>query len=563
MRNVYVAASSIVDAINTFSQTTYTSPEQIGLFFVFKGIGFNSKEYVKYSKDNESRKNTTRILYYLSALFDKDAEAGEKRTSLFPFSFAKTIKKSDFYNGGTPFVKLYGRIKDTIDNTLVDDGKYMKKDELNDGQYKFTPDYINVLKESFLNGEKISLRNLAAWYFRFNAFPVENEWIDDKNKQHFDNFTRMCCKKLIRELNLTSEEVEDLFDTESGEIRYSINPVSGEELRSYFNFESGAEPEVQEIKPSDEVLNFDLTLSDNEVNELLKPHGNNITPEKLEELLRNTKQVILAGPPGTGKSYASNFIRKHFTDSFLIQFHPNITYEEFIGGATFNENGIVEARAGIFLEFCEKARSCPKDDFLFIIDEINRGNISKIFGETILTLDREYAASLPVKLKLKNGSFVTSFTIPENVYILATMNSADRSIALVDYAIRRRFAFVNYYPNSEIIDFISDYTNLPGIQVSTVMNKLNEKLLEALGDANLLLGQAYFMPKWAIDKQTHKIYWNPEILMNQFNYYIIPIIEEYTYGNRRMLVNILGNELPNRLFDVEEFMENIILQFGK
>ena len=108
-----------------------------------------------------------------------------------------------------------------------------------------------------------------------------------------------------------------------------------------------------------------------------------------------------------------------------------------------------------------------------MIDEINRGNVSKIFGETILALDREYTVQLPTALIAKDGTTVTEFRIPENVYILATMNSADRSIALVDYAIRRRFAFVNFYPNSEVVDFESDYSQLDDIKVGKIMDGID------------------------------------------------------------------------------------------
>lgn len=142
------------------------------------------------------------------------------------------------------------------------------------------------------------------------------------------------------------------------------------------------------------------------------------------------------------------------------------------------------------------------------------------------------------------------------------MNSADRSIALVDYAIRRRFAFVNFYPNSEIIDYMSDYSNLPSIKISKLMNGINSKLLSVLGDADLLLGQSYFMPKWAIDPNTHKILWSEDVLLSLFNYYILPIIEEYTYGNKRYLINILGDKLPTRIDNSSEFIREIRYQFG-
>jgi len=287
---------------------------------------------------------------------------------------------------------------------------------------------------------------------------------------------------------------------------------------------------------------------------------------KWEVLVLDTKQAVLSGPPGTGKSFISSQVRREFDDSFLIQFHPNLTYEQFIGGSTFDDSGNVKAKAGIFLEFCEKARKPENANkkFLFMIDEINRGNVSKIFGETILALDREYTVNLPSRVCTTEGHEVELFSIPENVYILATMNSADRSIALVDYAIRRRFAFVTFFPNSEIIDAMSDYSGLGGLRVSDIMKGINEKISSVLSDADLELGQSYFMPKWAPrNATTHKILWNPTLLRDQFNYYILPIIEEYTYGNKRYLLNIVGDKLISRIADEAEFMDEIRYQFKR
>lgn len=306
----------------------------------------------------------------------------------------------------------------------------------------------------------------------------------------------------------------------------------------------------------------DISVTREEVTNLAAPHGDNITEEELSELLLDTRQVVLSGPPGTGKSHISNKVKLVFDHSYLIQFHPNLTYEQFIGGSTFDENGVVHPKAGVFLEFCYEAGKAENSNqkYLFMIDEINRGNVSKIFGETILALDREYSVQLPTALSSKDGTTITEFRIPENVYILATMNSADRSIALVDYAIRRRFAFVDFYPNSEVVDFESDYSQLGDIKVGKVMDGINEKLYSVLGDADFLLGQSYFLPKWARDEANGKIKWTPHILKRLFNYYVIPIIEEYTYGNKRYLQNILGDKLVGRISDEEEFIEELKAQ---
>lgn len=565
MAKVYVDPSCVKDAIDFFVSQEYSSPEQIGLFFLFKADKFNSREYQTYDATGARKARLTRYLYDLCALFDAKQENGGKYVSLFPFSMDHTIKKTTYYNGGTEFKQVIGRVKDTMDNTLIDDGKYLRKDELDGAKYKFAPNYVDMLYSDFLKGHRISLQKLAAWYFRFYEFDVDDEWINNQTADNFETFTRICTKKLIEDLNITSDELATMFDNTDGIIKYSETGITGEEIRASFSYADNVQPEISQLSSPVTYMLPDISISREEVASLAAPHGNNITEDDLLELLLDTRQVVLSGPPGTGKSFISDKVKKEFDQCHLIQFHPNLTYEQFIGGSTFDNDGVVRPKAGMFLEFCNNARKDENREkkYLFMIDEINRGNVSKIFGETILALDREYTVQLPTALTTEDGTGITDFNIPMNVYILATMNSADRSIALVDYAIRRRFAFVDFYPNSEIVDFESDYTLLPGIKVGKVMDGLNAKLLSVLGDADLLLGQSYFLPKWAREGISGKIKWTPRVLKKLFNYYVIPIIEEYTYGNRRYLQNILGDKLPTRISDDEEFIEELKAQLIK
>lgn len=562
MATVFVDPASVKDAIDFFISQDYTSPEQIGLFFLFKANKFNSREYQTYDATGTQKARLTRYLYDLCGLFDAKQENGGKYVSLFPFSMNRTIKRTTYYNGGTEFKQVIGRVKDTMDNTLIDNGKYLRKDELDSSKYKFAPNYIDMLYTDFLKGHKISLQKLAAWYFRFYEFDVDDDWVENMTADNFETFTRICTKKLIEDLHITADELSTMFNTTDGIIKYSPIGITGEEIRSKFTYETNALPDVSPLTAPVSYMPSNISISREEIINLAAPHGDNITEKELSELLLDVRQVILSGPPGTGKTYISDKVKAGFDHYYLIQFHPNLTYEQFIGGSTFDENGIVHPKAGVFLEFCHEAgkEENSHQKYLFMIDEINRGNVSKIFGETILALDRGYTVQLPTALISKDGVAITSFSIPENVYILATMNSADRSIALVDYAIRRRFAFVAFYPNSEIVDFESDYSQLDDIRVSKVMDRINEKLYSVLGDADLLLGQSYFLPKWARDGSTGKIKWTPQILRRLFNHYVIPIIEEYTYGNKRYLQNILGDKLIGHISDDEEFMEELKAQ---
>lgn len=169
-------------------------------------------------------------------------------------------------------------------------------------------------------------------------------------------------------------------------------------------------------------------------------------------LLKRKKNIILQGPPGVGKTFIARKlafeIMQEMKDSSIemVQFHQSFSYEDFVQGLRPTKSGGFDLRNGIFYDFCKKAEAHPDRPFFFIIDEINRGNLSKIFGELMMLIeadkrDEKYALKLTYAEDDEDR-----FYVPSNLYIIGTMNTADRSLAIVDYALRRRFAFVPMYP---------------------------------------------------------------------------------------------------------------------
>jgi hypothetical protein len=225
------------------------------------------------------------------------------------------------------------------------------------------------------------------------------------------------------------------------------------------------------------------------------------TSMEVEELLRwlkaveRKKQVIIYGPPGTGKTYLAEQISRHLisgTDGFvdIVQFHPAYAYEDFIQGIrpTARENGQLDFTMvqGRFLKFCYKAKG-RRGRCVLIIDEINRANLSRVFGELMYLL--EYR-DRPIHLAAGG-----SFHIPDNVRIIGTMNTADRSIALVDHALRRRFAFLALYPNYHIL---RRYHQGSIFDVEPLIN-LIEKLNRQIGDRHYELGISFFLRNDLVD----------------------------------------------------------------
>ena len=203
------------------------------------------------------------------------------------------------------------------------------------------------------------------------------------------------------------------------------------------------------------------------------------------------KQLIFYGAPGTGKTKAAleicNLIASNHQCIERVQFHQSYSYENFIEGIRpVTKNGVLtyEVEPGPFVKFCRKALKQPNKRFVFVVDEINRGNLSRIFGELMFLL--EYRDNAMPLLYSK-----TNFQIPSNVYIVGTMNSADRSIALVDYALRRRFSFVEFKPSSDVLAAWYDSESADHLRCIRFFDALNDMICE--NDRRLAIGHSYLL----------------------------------------------------------------------
>ncbi len=172
--------------------------------------------------------------------------------------------------------------------------------------------------------------------------------------------------------------------------------------------------------------------------------------EQLKGLLLRKKNLILQGAPGVGKTFAAKRLayaiigEKNKDRVKMVQFHQNYSYEDFVLGYKPNENGGFELKEGIFYQFCKKAAADKDNEYFFIIDEINRGNLSKIFGELLMMIEKDYR-NTTVQMSYADRRFA----VPSNVYLIGMMNTADRSLAMIDYALRRRFSFYEMKPAFE------------------------------------------------------------------------------------------------------------------
>ena len=243
--------------------------------------------------------------------------------------------------------------------------------------------------------------------------------------------------------------------------------------------------------------------------------------EDIEMLIDDKKQVIFQGPPGTGKTYVARELARHLAGSdervTLVQFHPSYSYEDFVQGfrpaLKVGQAGF-ELRDGPLLRAAEKARKEQGKDHFLIIDEINRGNLAGVFGELYFLLEYRIES---IQLQYSHEPF----SLPDNLYIIGTMNTADRSIALVDLALRRRFYFVEFHPNEFGVEGLLRrwlQKNAPDMEwVADVVDKANEEL----DDRHAAIGPSYFM-KDGLNEDAVKRIWRHSVM---------PYLEERLFGD--------------------------------
>ncbi|TYS89955.1 AAA family ATPase [Rossellomorea aquimaris] len=258
---------------------------------------------------------------------------------------------------------------------------------------------------------------------------------------------------------------------------------------------------------------------------------------KITSLLRYKKNIILQGPPGVGKTFVSKRLAyslmgvKDSSRIEMVQFHQNYAYEDFVMGFRPDKHGF-SLQYGVFYDFCQRALENPGEDYYFIIDEINRGNLSKVFGELFMLIERD-----------KRDEYVTmgyskkKFTVPSNVYLIGTMNTADRSLAQLEVALRRRFAFITLEPafNEKWYKAVQE-TGVSVAMMQRITNtvtKINDEIVKdfQLG-AGYAIGHSFFAGK---PEEMDEEAWYQGVLMFE----IQPLLEEYFFDRPEIFTSLV------------------------
>ena len=255
--------------------------------------------------------------------------------------------------------------------------------------------------------------------------------------------------------------------------------------------------------------------------------------ETLTALVQTKKNVILQGAPGVGKTFAAKRLAysimgiKDTSRVMMVQFHQSYSYEDFIMGFRPTEKGF-ELKCGAFYNFCKDAEIDSDNEYFLIIDEINRGNLSKIFGELFMLIENDKRGQ---KLQLLYSDEL--FSVPKNVYIIGMMNTADRSLAMLDYALRRRFAFFEMKPSFDSEGFQKYQSSLDSdkfVRLIKCIKELNEAITsdESLGEG-FCIGHSYFcnLSPEAAD----------QTLSGIVEFEIIPLLKEYWFDEPTKVKN--------------------------
>ena len=250
--------------------------------------------------------------------------------------------------------------------------------------------------------------------------------------------------------------------------------------------------------------------------------------------LKVKKNIILQGPPGTGKTFISKKIANKIAGKkeniFSLQFHHSYSYEEFVIGYKPNSEGNFAIQKGSLIQICEKAQQNESENFVMFIDEINRANISKVFGELLSLIENDKRGpENAVKILYSENDM--NFYIPSNLYFICAMNTADRSLTMVDYALRRRFSFFEFNPEFNKPEF-KNFLNNKNVNAKTIdrivnnISKVNQQISDdnfELGDG-YCIGHSYFCPKGNLSDSCGD-QWYEQII----EYEIKPLINEYYF----------------------------------
>lgn len=519
----YLSTKTIEQAYRILTSRALKSPNDLLYFLILKACGINKLTYE--SMDNVKENG----LYYASrlmSLFAPDEGYPNGGGLINPLDMKK-------WPGQPINDDLKKWVTSRLQNNVIGGGtqwRALLDMDAKDKTIKFKYDYVNILKKMALDSQTVNIVALAVWSHRFTSFEQRET-------------VRELCDEFQRTYKLDLDELNAFFNRENTfEIEFSNSIYDSAMIRGLI----GEVPEntwKQVNAPDQSNRNFVKWFSDDYSFSTRPVDTQEISVSLIKNLLETYYQVILEGPPGTSKSFYAGEVSKDYDEVFHVQFHPQYTYQNFIGGYVVDGTEVV-FRHGVILKLLDDYDANKK--YLIVIDEFNRANVSQVLGEVIQCMDRNQSVSIEA------DGIVRTIRLPKNIHIIATLNTTDRTLGTIDYAIKRRFVSVYCAPEPRLLMDLCPSANF--ISLCDFLTRLNKKLTDVTGNKDLVVGHAVFLNDNI--KADGKYRWGFEEFRILYNYKILPMIEDYCSGNREMIEDIVGKKLSVQL-DGSSFVDAI------
>jgi|SRR5690625_6715 len=519
MEKFYLSEKTITDSYNSLTSINVKRYSELFSLLILKHAGMSQHDYLDLSKDSSKREFlvATQMLSYLFISNDYIK---------VNYNFINPLSMNKWGNNTKESVRQWSTQR--LINNVTGGGRQWQsivtRDPDNPNLVKLKHNYLDFFRGM---GDKVPLDALGIWSVRFNEFTSEVPLSKIINQ-------------FISYFNITEEEKALIFSTSSGiRVEYDSEEVTSHFVRSLIGNPPQKNDWLESFKDEDDVTPIENSFLQFGVGNTL-PQNQTFSVDFYERLVKKANQAIFMGPPGTSKSFLAKQISKEFDVVKRIQFHPQYSYQDFIGGKIL-ENGYLKDKKGELIEFIEEAISGKEHDkeYLLIIEEINRANVSQVFGEMIQLLDRGE------RLKLTFNEEEMDYYLPDNLKIIGTMNTTDRTVGRIDYAIKRRFYQVYFGPDTGIL---IDKVKIEGneFSVADLLTKINQNLFSVLNNKEMVIGHAIFLRDYVYSSETQKYVWPMEDFEYLFNFVVEPLIEDYCNGNIDMLINVIGEKLSSQ-----------------
>ena len=518
---LYLSTNSIMWALKYLNKDEIANASILFTVLVMKKIGVDKTKYLS----NDILNKGYEFIFNLGSIYSPNEQAPNINNFIYPFA-GQYLK-----NSPSESIEKWasGRLKNNVLGGATT-WRSLIEENTENKEFKFSFNYVDELEKLCIKEKKINILALAIWSARFNEFREAIH--EDKLIQSFRDFYL-----------INDDEYNKLFfiDKENLSLVFDEQQPDYEEIRKFVDQDSKMDDQWYKV----ETIEEGKQVMANERVEIMITRENtqNLDRDEIYDLFNLSHQIILSGPPGTSKSFMARKVGEIFHKVYKYQFHPTTSYNEFIGGYKVNGSE-VEYEKGILLKIIDEIieENLPSNRYLLIIDEINRTNLSQVFGEVIQCLDRDYTVNLTME---KNRS--VEFSLPRNLYIIGTQNSSDRTLGNMDFALKRRFLKVDMHANPTLLLVTcSDENNMNSV-LTNFLNKINTKLLGATKNIDFQIGHAVFLDAVNITHDaSSKPIWTYDRLEKIFNYKILPIVSDFCYSDYSTLTEVLG-DLAQRL----------------